>query len=146
MLRHNQRSATPATTLDAIDPPDIEIYRPRWVRGHPFSELAHALSNSFEGERRSVLEIASEKETIIKRVRFYYFFFFVFVYLFFSFSLFYSNFGKDFWRVYDLFKCVWYIFMRDLWMIETKINTKVGVQKFRSRLVYLVIRNNWGFG
>lgn len=34
------------------------------------------------------------------------------------------------------------IFVTDLWTVETKINTKVSVQKFRSRLVYLVIRNN----
>lgn len=33
------------------------------------------------------------------------------------------------------------IFVRDLWTVKIKINTKV-VQKFRSRLVYSVIRNN----
>lgn len=51
-----------------------------------------------------------------------------------------------------LFKCVCIfdidmyiyilIFVRDLWTVKIKINTKVGVQKFRSRLVYSVIRNN----
>lgn len=74
----------------------------RWVRGHPFSELAHALSNSFETEGAAKKRLGnSERESDNnKESEILFFFFFVFVYLFFSFSLFYSNFGKfGCWRV-----------------------------------------------
>lgn len=117
----------------------------KYIREHSFRELAHASFRILnlgvsEGSEEASCERASEKDNNNNR-------FYLVVYLFFFFFSFFTQISV---KVVDEFKCVCIfdiyvyilIFMTDLWTVETKINTKVSVQKFRSRLVYLVIRNN----
>lgn len=154
MLRHNQRSATRRLPLWTLSIHQISKYTPRWniYDEHSFRELAHASFRILnlgvsEGSEEASCEITSEKDN--NNNRFYLYIFFLLVYLFFFFFSFFTQISV---KVVDEFKCVCIfdiyvyilIFVTDLWTVETKINTKVSVQKFRSRLVYLVIRNNWG--
>lgn len=121
----------------------------KYIREHSFRELAHASFRILnlgvsEGSEEASCEIVRK---IIIIIDFIYIYFFLLVYLFFFFFSFFTQISV---KVVDEFKCVCIfdiyvyilIFVTDLWTVETKINTKVSVQKFRSRLVYLVIRNN----
>lgn len=125
----------------------VSIYRSGRIPGtrHAFEFLT---LRGLWREWRSVLR-NSELESNNNRFYYLFYLFFFFFLFFFLLKFRWRLLTNGFLNVY-LFDIDMYIyiliFVRDLWTVKIKINTKVGVQKFRSRLVYSVIRNNWGFG